>query len=52
MLIGRERWVDAAATATGDAGAREYLATHRPLAVPCEDIATGDDVDRPSDLPG
>jgi len=52
VLIGRERWADVAATATGDAGAREYLATHRPLAVPCEDIASGADVDRPSDLPG
>jgi nicotine blue oxidoreductase len=52
VLIGRARWADAAATATGDAGARRYLAVHRPLAVPCEDVASGADVDRPSDLPG
>jgi nicotine blue oxidoreductase len=52
VLIGRERWADVAATATGDAGAREYLAIHRPLAVPCEDVASGADVDRPTDLPG
>jgi CTP:molybdopterin cytidylyltransferase MocA len=52
VLIGRERWADVVATATGDAGARRYLAAHRPLAVPCEDIASGADVDRPSDLPG
>jgi nicotine blue oxidoreductase len=52
VLIGRSRWADVAAMATGDAGAREYLAAHPPLAVPCEDIAAGEDVDRPSDLPG
>jgi CTP:molybdopterin cytidylyltransferase MocA len=52
VLIGRTRWADVAATASGDAGAREYLATHRPLAVPCEDVAEGADVDRPEDLPG
>lgn len=51
VLIGRARWADVAATATGDAGARDYLAAHRPLAVPCEDIAGGADVDRPEDLP-
>jgi nicotine blue oxidoreductase len=51
VLIGRARWADVAATATGDAGARDYLAAHPPLAVPCEDVAAGADVDRPEDLP-
>ena len=51
VLIGRTRWADVAATASEDAGAREYLATHVPLAVPCEDVAEGADVDRPEDLP-
>jgi nicotine blue oxidoreductase len=52
VLIGRDRWAAVAATATGDAGARDYLTAHPPLAVPCEDIAGGADVDRPEDLPG
>jgi CTP:molybdopterin cytidylyltransferase MocA len=51
VLIGRTRWADVAASATGDAGARDYLATHPPLAVPCGDVAAGEDVDRPADLP-
>ncbi len=51
VLLGRDRWADVAATAVGDAGARDYLRAHPPLDVPCEDVATGDDVDRPEDLP-
>ncbi len=51
VLIGRTHWTAVAATATGDAGARHYLASHHPTPVPCEDIATGEDVDRPEDLP-
>ena len=50
VLIGRERWADVTASAVGDAGARHYLAAHAPIDVPCEDIAVGDDVDRPEDL--
>lgn len=52
VLIGRDRWADVAATAVGDVGARAYLASHRPVDVPCEDVADGADVDRPEDLPG
>jgi nicotine blue oxidoreductase len=52
VLIGRNRWAEVAATAVGDAGAREYLRTHPPLEVPCADVASGADVDRPEDLPG
>jgi nicotine blue oxidoreductase len=51
VLIGRARWRDVAQRATGDAGARPYLAAHPPLDVPCEDVAEGADVDQPSDLP-
>ncbi|GAB3442830.1 nucleotidyltransferase family protein [Actinophytocola sediminis] len=52
VLIGRDHWAAVIDQATGDAGARHYLAAHHPTPVPCEDIATGDDVDRPEDLPG
>lgn len=52
VLIGRDHWAAVTEQATGDAGARHYLAAHRPVPVPCEDIATGDDIDRPEDLPG
>ena len=50
VLLGREHWAGAYASATGDAGARDYLRTHRVELVPCEDIATGTDVDTPDDL--
>jgi CTP:molybdopterin cytidylyltransferase MocA len=51
VLIGRERWDAVAELADGDAGARPYLARHDVMAVPCEDVAGGADVDRPEDLP-
>lgn len=53
VLIGRDRWTAVARLAGGDAGARPYLAEHAHdvTAVPCEDVATGADVDRPADLP-
>ena len=51
VLIGRERWAAVAELADGDAGARPYLAQHDVTTVPCEDIASGADVDRPEDLP-
>lgn len=50
VLIGREHWAAAAATATGDAGARQYLREHPPLLVPCDDVSSGFDVDHPKDL--
>ncbi|MBB4909116.1 nucleotidyltransferase family protein [Actinophytocola algeriensis] len=52
VLIGRDRWAEVSELATGDAGARPYLARHDAVAVPCEDVASGADVDRPEDLPG
>lgn len=51
VLIGREHFAGVRALATGDRGARDYLALHPPVEVACEDIASGDDVDRPTDLP-
>jgi CTP:molybdopterin cytidylyltransferase MocA len=50
VLIGRERWAAVAESADGDAGARPYLALHDVTIVPCEDVASGADVDRPEDL--
>jgi hypothetical protein len=40
-----------AESADGDSGARPYLALHDVTTVPCEDVASGWDVDRPEDLP-
>ncbi len=51
VLIGRERWAAVAELATGDEGARPYLAQHHVADVPCEDVAAGGDVDHPEDLP-
>lgn len=47
VLLGREHWAGVAAAATGDRGARDYLAAHDVLAVECGDLAAGYDVDRP-----
>jgi CTP:molybdopterin cytidylyltransferase MocA len=51
VLIGRAHWAGVVAMADGDEGARPYLARHDVTAVPCEDVASGADVDRPEDLP-
>jgi CTP:molybdopterin cytidylyltransferase MocA len=45
VLLGREHWAGVARSATGDTGARAYLAAHDVEAVPCDDIADGTDVD-------
>lgn len=52
VLIGRDHWAGVAEVATGDAGARPYLDAHGVVAVACDDLATGRDMDTPSDLPG
>ncbi|NYE37100.1 nicotine blue oxidoreductase [Nocardioides cavernae] len=46
VLIGRDHWAGVVATATGDRGARDYLAAHEVGLVECGDLATGVDVDR------
>ncbi|MFI9012350.1 NTP transferase domain-containing protein [Actinosynnema sp. NPDC053489] len=51
VLIGVGHWAGVAASAVGDAGARDYLRAHGALDVPCDDVAVGDDVDHPGDLP-
>lgn len=48
VLLGRDHWSAVAASATGDAGARDYLRRHAPLLVECGDLASGRDVDRRS----
>lgn len=45
VLIGRDHWSGVGATASGDRGARDYLATHDVTLVECGDLATGVDVD-------
>jgi CTP:molybdopterin cytidylyltransferase MocA len=50
VLIGADHWAGVIASAVGDVGARDYLRTHPVLDVPCGDVATGTDVDRPEDL--
>ncbi|MCE6995955.1 nucleotidyltransferase family protein [Saccharothrix sp. S26] len=50
VLIGSAHWPGVAASAVGDAGARDYLRAHGALDVPCGDVADGDDVDHPRDL--
>jgi CTP:molybdopterin cytidylyltransferase MocA len=50
VLIGAEHWAGVIESATGDRGARDYLRAHEVLDVPCGDVATGTDVDRPEDL--
>ena len=51
VLIGRSHWTAVTASATGDAGARGYLAGHPALElVECADVADPDDVDTPEAL--
>jgi CTP:molybdopterin cytidylyltransferase MocA len=47
VLLGREHWAGAAAAATGDQGAREYLRAHQDLlvVVPVGDVADDTDID-------
>jgi CTP:molybdopterin cytidylyltransferase MocA len=45
VLVGSEHWAGVADTATGDQGAKPYLAAHGVALVECGDLATGRDVD-------
>ena len=45
VLIGSDHWAGVVATATGDRGARDFLAAHEVALVECGDLATGVDVD-------
>ncbi|MGZ4450670.1 MAG: nucleotidyltransferase family protein [Nocardioides sp.] len=48
VLLGRDHWHGVIETASGDRGARDYLATHPVFLVECGDLATGRDRDTPS----
>jgi CTP:molybdopterin cytidylyltransferase MocA len=50
VLLGRDHWAGVAGTASGDRGARDYLASLEVRGVECGDLATGRDVDLPADL--
>lgn len=45
VLIGRDHWAGVVETATGDRGARDYLAGREVALVECGDLASGADVD-------
>jgi CTP:molybdopterin cytidylyltransferase MocA len=45
VLIGRDHWVGAARSASGDRGARDYLGANDVHLVECGDIGTGVDID-------
>jgi CTP:molybdopterin cytidylyltransferase MocA len=45
VLIGRDHWAGVVASASGDRGARDYLAAQEVVLVECGDLATGVDVD-------
>jgi CTP:molybdopterin cytidylyltransferase MocA len=47
VLIGAEHIPGVLAAATGDRGARDYLARHTVTVVDCSDLAGGADVDEP-----
>jgi len=51
VLLGREHWAGVAETATGDEGARRYLAAHDVLEVDCTGLADPTDLDVPPDVP-
>lgn len=52
VLLGREHWPEVIRTAVGDAGARLFLRAHADLVVevPCDGIASPEDIDTPGDL--
>ncbi|MCZ2815579.1 nucleotidyltransferase family protein [Modestobacter sp. VKM Ac-2984] len=47
VLLGREHWAGVAGTATGDEGARAYLAAHEVTEVDCTGLADPTDLDHP-----
>ncbi len=51
VLLGREHWAGVAATATGDEGARRYLAAHTVTEVDCTGLADPVDLDVPPGSP-
>jgi len=49
VLLGREHWAGVAETATGDEGARRYLAAHEVTEMDCTGLADPTDLDVPPD---
>jgi CTP:molybdopterin cytidylyltransferase MocA len=49
VLLGRDHWSGVIETAVGDQGARAYLAPRDVLLVECADLASGRDVDDPTE---
>jgi CTP:molybdopterin cytidylyltransferase MocA len=47
VLIGREHWAGVVETATGDEGARRYLAAHEVVEIDCSGLADPTDLDEP-----
>ena len=47
VLLGREHWPGVIASATGDAGARDYFRTNPARLIECSDIGSGEDIDLP-----
>lgn len=47
VLLGRDHWTGVATTATGDEGARRYLAAHDVVEVDCTGLADPTDLDVP-----
>ena len=47
VVIGRDHWAAAAASATGDRGAGRYLKRAGATVIDCTDLGGGDDVDEP-----
>jgi molybdenum cofactor cytidylyltransferase/nicotine blue oxidoreductase len=47
VLLGREHWAGVIGTATGDEGARRYLADHDVTEVDCTGLADPTDLDEP-----
>ncbi|QBI53865.1 nucleotidyltransferase family protein [Streptomonospora litoralis] len=52
VLLAREHWPSVHALAEGDVGARPFLRaySHLVTTVPCDDVASPDDIDTPEDL--
>jgi CTP:molybdopterin cytidylyltransferase MocA len=48
VLLGRDHWPGIAELATGDVGAKPYLARHPFQLVPCADVADDTDLDTPA----
>jgi CTP:molybdopterin cytidylyltransferase MocA len=50
VMIGREHWAAVIESATGDAGARSYLAGRNVVLVESADVGSGEDIDTPEGL--